>query len=234
MKRGGSGQPLASQTDSPASAMQACGAAAASGLAPDRRLDLDHADVWYWPGFLTTARADALFEELSRTIHWQGASLRMFGREIAMPRQMAWVADDDLRYRYSGVDMPPQIWPAELNRLRRQLEHCLQESFNGVLLNHYRDGRDSMGWHADDETELGPAPVIASISLGARRRFHFRPRQPARAGGMRLDLEHGSLLLMQGATQQHWRHQLPKTRQAVGPRINATFRRILRPGEVQR
>jgi alkylated DNA repair dioxygenase AlkB len=109
------------------------------------------------------------------------------------------------------------------------VEQATAHRFNSVLLNLYRNGRDSMGWHADDEPELGPAPAIASVSLGALRRFRLRPRAGLVHAPLSLDLPHGSLLLMRGPTQQHWQHALPKTARPVGPRLNLTFRWVAGP-----
>jgi alkylated DNA repair dioxygenase AlkB len=137
---------------------------------------------------------------------------------------MAWYADAGVRYRYSGLQLDAVPLPQALHALRRQLERDIGREFNSVLLNAYRNGDDSMGWHADNEPELCAQPVIASLSLGEQRRFRLRPR----AGGasLGLDLEHGSLLLMQGSSQSCWQHAVPKTRRPVGLRINLTFRQI--------
>ena len=128
-------------------------------------------------------------------------------------------------YRYSGARFEPRPWPDALLLVRARLCEALQVDFNSVLANRYRDGRDAMGWHADNEPELGPQPVIASLSLGATRRFVLKHRgDPSRK--LALDLPHGSLLVMSGATQRNYRHALPRTARPVGERINLTFRRI--------
>ncbi|WP_133480092.1 alpha-ketoglutarate-dependent dioxygenase AlkB family protein [Cognatilysobacter segetis] len=188
------------------------------------RLPLPDADVRFDPAWLAPAEAETLFAQLQAEIGWENHPVRLFGREVPAPRLSRWIGDADARYRYSGIFREPWPWTPSLAGLRARLRDALGIDFNSVLANLYRDGRDAMGWHADDEPELGPAPVIASVSLGATRRFVFRHR-----GGetrLALDLPAGSLLLMQGATQAHYRHALMRTARPVGPRINLTFRRI--------
>ncbi len=149
----------------------------------------------------------------------------IFGRPRLVPRLVAWHGDPGATYTYSGTPHEPLPWTPALEQVRRRVQELSGLQFNAVLLNLYRDGRDGMGWHADDEPELGPDPAIASVSLGAVRRFCLRHR---RRKGLRTDLSlpHGSLLLMTGATQGHWVHALPKTAVPVGERINLTFRRV--------
>ena len=175
--------------------------------------------------WLDPAVASILFDTLHATLPWQVHRVRMFGREFDSPRRSCWIGDPDAAYRYSGVRHEPHPWPAVLLPIRERLTRETGVAFNSVLANLYRDGRDCMGWHSDDEPELGERPVIASLSLGATRRFLLRHRRdPSRRHA--LDLPHGSLLLMQGDTQAHWRHALPRTARPVAPRINLTFRRI--------
>ena len=146
------------------------------------------------------------------------------GRSIQIPRLSAWYGTAG--YRYSGIMHALQPLTEELQELQAVVEDLAGLSFNGVLLNLYRDGQDSVGWHADNEPGLSPEPVIASLSLGAVRRFQLKHRTD-RTGRVTLDLPHGSCLIMRGKTQQCWLHQLPKTRAPVGPRINLTFRRMV-------
>jgi alkylated DNA repair dioxygenase AlkB len=187
-------------------------------------LPLADADVALDPAWLAPADADRLLEVLLAAVPWEVHRIRLFGREHASPRLSCWIGDPGTAYRYSGSLFEPHPWPAALLPLRERLRGELGVAFNSVLANLYRDGRDAMGWHSDDEAELGPAPVIASVSLGAPRRFALK----ARAGDARLAmvLPHGSLLVMAGATQRHYRHALPRTATAVGARINLTFRWI--------
>ena len=186
---------------------------------------LPGAHLDYRPAWLAGAEADARFDALRSSLPWSVHRIRMFGRMVDSPRLSAWVGDADAVYRYSGTDFTPHPWTAALSDLRLRLQDELDTPFNSVLANLYRDGRDAMGWHSDDEPELGPQPVIASVSLGAARRFLLKHRQdPALRSA--LALPHGSLLVMAGDTQRHYRHALPRTARAVGPRINLTFRWI--------
>lgn len=170
------------------------------------------------------AAADALFARLLERIAWRAEVALVMGRRIALPRLTAWYGEGT--YSYSGIRNDPAPWTAELIQARAVAERCAGAAFNAVLANLYRDGRDSVSWHADDEPAMGDAPVIASLSLGAVRRFRLR-HKTIRDLAVGLDLPHGSCLVMAGATQRHWLHQLPKTARPVGPRINLTFRRCL-------
>ena len=188
-------------------------------------LPLEDADVALAPAWLEPAAADALLTALMREVPWEVHRIRLFGREHASPRLSCWIGDPEAVYRYSGTVFVPHPWPPSLRALRTRLQAELGAPFNSVLANRYRDGRDAMGWHSDDEPELGPAPVIASLSLGATRRFVLRRRdEPSRK--FALELAHGSLLVMRGATQRHWQHALPRTARPLGERINLTFRTI--------
>jgi alkylated DNA repair dioxygenase AlkB len=192
---------------------------------PMMPLDLPGADLAFDPHWLAKDEADALFAALRSGVPWDVHRLRLFGREVASPRLSCWIGEPDAVYTYSGSTFAPQPWPAVLQPLRARLADTLGTGFNSVLANLYRDGRDAMGWHSDDEPELGPAPVIASVSLGAARRFVLKSRT-ARDARLALELPHGSLLVMRGETQRRYRHALPRTARPVGPRINLTFRRI--------
>lgn len=194
---------------------------------PTRCLDLGLIDgeARLWPAAFLAAEASDLFVELRGCIDWREEQILIFGRRVPVPRLVAWHGDPGASYQYSGTLHLPEPWTPALARIRDRITGLTGESFNAVLLNLYRDGRDGMGWHADDEPELGRNPVIASVSLGATRRFCLRHRR-RRQFKHDLPLPHGSLLLMSGATQHHWVHALPKTRAAVGERINLTFRRV--------
>lgn len=185
---------------------------------------LPQAGFLFDPTFLTGPRAAALLAQFTAEVAWEHRSIRMFGRLLPQPRLTAWYGDPAARYAYSGLQWEPRPWTPALQALRQQVEAAAGAPFNSVLLNLYRDGRDSMGWHADDEPELGPAPTIASLSLGATRRFRLRPRPGVAHAPFGLDLPAGSLLLMSGNSQAHWQHALPKTSRPVGPRLNLTFR----------
>jgi alkylated DNA repair dioxygenase AlkB len=189
-------------------------------------LPLPGADVAWDPAWLPAAEAAALFEALAASIPWEVHRIRLFGRTVDSPRLSCWIGDPGAAYTYSGTRFVPRPWPASLRPVRARLGRDLGVDFNSVLANLYRDGRDAMGWHADAEAELGPEPVIASLSLGATRRFALKSRDaPARK--LVLDLPAGALLVMSGQTQRRYRHALPRTARPVGPRINLTFRRVL-------
>ena len=188
------------------------------------RVELPDAEVAYRRGFFGPDEALALFDALRAEIRWERHRVRIRGREVDCPRLSGW--EGDATYAYSGLTLRPAPWTARVAAVRRRIEAATGEMFNSVLANLYRDGSDRLGWHADDEPELGPAPVIASASFGAPRRFLLRPKRGSGAS-VPIVLEPGSLLVMRGPTQRHWLHSVPPTRQPVGPRINLTFRRIL-------
>ena len=194
---------------------------------PGERLPLEDADIRFWPVALAVEEASELLDRLLTGIDWQHEEVLIFGQRRPVPRLVAWHGDPGASYTYSGTPHQPLPWTPALELVRERVLSLTGCAFNSVLLNLYRDGRDGMGWHSDDEPELGRDPVIASVSLGAPRRFCLRHR---RRKDQRLDvsLGHGSLLLMAGATQHHWVHAVPKTALPVGPRVNLTFRQILR------
>ena len=183
-------------------------------------------EVHYLPDFLEEAQAASLLENLAREVEWEQHRVRLFGRWVDTPRRSAWYGDPDAVYAYSRVAYAPKPWIPELSGLRRRIEEVTGKDFNSVLLNLYRTGTDSMGWHADDEPELGPRPTIASVSLGARRKLRFR-RKGNHRDTREIWLDSGSLLVMRGNAQEDWQHALPKTRTVQEPRLNLTFRRIL-------
>jgi len=188
-------------------------------------LALPDADVALDPAWLAPGDAEVLFAGLRDGIPWSVHRIRLFGRDVDSPRLSCWIGDPGTGYTYSGTHFEPNPWPVALRAIRARLAGDLCIDFNSVLANLYRDGRDSMGWHSDDEPELGSQPVIASLSLGASRRFVLKHRsEPSRT--LALALPHGSLLVMRGGTQAHYRHALPRTAKPVGCRINLTFRRI--------
>ena len=193
-------------------------------------IEVDHGRLDLYHQFLPPQAADRLFQHLQASLQWQQARIRMHGKEIPIPRLQAWYGDRDTAYGYSGIALDPLPWVSELQWLREQLNERFAEAFhthfNSALCNLYRHGQDSVSWHADSESALGTNPVIASVSLGAVRRFQLKPRR-GRREALSLDLPHNSVLIMSGALQHHWIHQVPKTRQTVGPRINLTFRRIV-------
>jgi len=190
-------------------------------------ISLVDGDARLIPVFLARPSAEACCAELLDRVDWRVYSVRIGGRQVVSPRLSAWYGDPGARYRYSGLTLEPRPWLPLLLELKARVEAVCGAPFNSALLNLYRDGDDSMGWHSDDEPELGERPVIASLSLGATRRFRLRHRERGDLEPVALDLESGSLLIMGGDTQRFWKHQLPKTRRVVGPRVNLTFRRVL-------
>jgi alkylated DNA repair dioxygenase AlkB len=185
---------------------------------------LPGADVTFAPAWLPRQDADSLLDTLLDALPWEVHRIRMFGRVVDSPRLSAWIGDEEATYRYSGTRFVPQPWTEALLALRDRVAAACDARFNSVLANLYRDGADRMGWHSDDESELGAAPVIASVSLGAERTFRFR----AKAGGepVAIELPHGSLLRMAGDTQRLYKHELPARKRVALPRINLTFRHI--------
>jgi alkylated DNA repair dioxygenase AlkB len=193
-----------------------------------QRLPLDETDLRYDVQWLDGARAQELFDTLHASIAWERHRIRLFGREVGAPRLSCWIGDAGAVYTYSRVRYEPRPWTGPLSALRQRLHETCGVDFNGVLANLYRDGSDCMGWHADDEPELDPAAPVASLSLGAARRFALRPLRD-RHRRSSIELAPGSLLLMSAAMQKQWQHALPRTARLVGARINLTFRRIV-PG----
>ncbi len=172
------------------------------------------------------ALADAadLFRRLAAELDWKQETLTLYGRRIPQPRLSAWYGD--ATYAYSGITLEPRAWHPLLADLRDRCRAMAGTPFNSVLANYYRDGRDSMDWHSDDEATLGPNPVIASVNLGAARRFQLR-RKDDKARKIEMLLGGGDVLIMAGRCQHDWQHRVPKTRRPASPRINLTFRRIV-------
>lgn len=179
-------------------------------------------EVRYYPALFRAEDGDAVLDALTRTIEWKQDRIRIYGKEHDVPRLTAWYGDEGVRYGYSGLRMSAKAWTDELLAVKTRVESVAGIRFNSVLLNLYRNGSDSMGWHADDEPELGEDPVIASVSFGASRTFKLRHRVDKTVCAVVLD--HGSLLLMKGGTQHAWEHAVPKTKKVLQPRCNLTFR----------
>ena len=188
-------------------------------------LSLPNAEVVYIPNFYPSEKADNLFKILKETISWRQDDIIVFGKTYKQPRLTALYADNNQTYSYSNITMSPKPFTEELLCIKQDLEEIALYRFTTVLLNLYRNGNDSNGWHADNEKELGKNPVIASLSLGASRLFQFKHRTD-KDQKYSLDLQPGSLLLMKGEMQHYWLHQIPKTKKVVGERINLTFRTI--------
>jgi len=189
--------------------------------------NLPDAELEYFPDFLTNNEADHLLSFLLKSELWRQDEIKLFGKKVLQPRLTILFGESGNTYKYSGLEMSPEPFPEIIKSLKYK---CEEESngikFNVCLANLYRDGNDSMGWHADDEKELGSNPVIASISLGAERLFHLKHKKLQNTKH-KIRLQHGSLLIMKGTTQKYWKHQLPKTKKIISPRINLTFRKII-------
>jgi len=179
----------------------------------------------YLPEVLPEYYSANLMSQLQVALLWESDQLIMFGKKVTTRRKIAWVGDLNCSYTYSGVKKTPQTWSPGLLTIKAQIEKLAQSEFNSCLLNFYHDGDDGMGWHSDDEKELDPNSPIASLSLGARRKFAFRHKEDKTT--IPLYLENGSALIMRAPTQQFWRHALLKTKMVSTPRINLTFRKIL-------
>lgn len=189
--------------------------------------------LWFH-GFYSRAQADSLFTELQATVPWEQAEIKIAGRILPIPRLQAWFGEPDAVYGYSGIELTPVPFTETLLTIKRDVENAgekyikphLNCRFNSLLANLYRDGSDSVGWHADNEKPLGENPLIASVSFGSKRRFSLKHRIDRSIAPLHLDLDHGDLLLMAGATQHQWQHQVPKTKACHSPRINLTLRKI--------
>lgn len=201
-------------------------------FAPSRSLEplgLEDADVRMAHDLDLPRPPDELLTELIATTPWRSESVTLYGKKFLQPRLTAWHGDGARTYSYSGLTLTPAPWTPTLLAIREGVQALTNAEFNSVLLNFYRDHRDSIGLHSDDERELGPAPVIASLSLGATRTMVFRPRLRSDLKSVRVKLPSGSLLLMQGSTQAQWKHGIDKQTAPCGPRVNLTFRRVF-PG----
>ncbi|MEO6732372.1 MAG: alpha-ketoglutarate-dependent dioxygenase AlkB [Ferruginibacter sp.] len=181
-------------------------------------------EAFLFKNFFSLAESDRYLALLSEEIEWKQEPIKIYGKEVLQPRLTAFYGDTDKEYRYSGTTMQPHQWTNSLLEIREKVEALAGVKFTSALLNFYRDGKDSMGWHRDNEKVLGISPVIGSVSFGAARIFQFR-NYKQRNMVIPVELTHGSFLLMKGETQHHWQHQLPKMK-TFGGRINITFRII--------
>lgn len=179
----------------------------------------------YHPSVFTQSESYELFTLLTERIDWRQEAIFIYGRKVLTPRLTAWYGDHGAVYKYSGVAFDPLPWTDELLQIKSKAEILAGTSFNSVLLNFYRDGNDSMGWHSDDEPELGRDPIIASVNFGEARRFDLRLKADHKQK-QHILLEDGSILVMKGDLQHYWQHQVAKSAKVKGPRINLTFRMI--------
>lgn len=188
-------------------------------------IDLPQANLNLWRQFLEPALTTAIYDSLNTELAWEQSVIQVYGRPVQIPRLNAWYADRGCDYAYSGMQLKRHDWHPLLSDLKQRIEAATGARFNSVLANLYRDGNDSVGWHSDDEPELGRNPNIASVSLGASRRFLLKHRKQ-RQLQHELCLNDGSLLLMAGETQHFWYHSVPKQRRIGDARINLTFRYV--------
>ncbi len=191
-----------------------------------KNIELPNAQVCLYENFFSIKEANFLFNQLAKTIEWEQKQIRLFGKLIAQPRLTAFYGDAHKNYTYSGLFWEAKAWTDDLLKIKLRIEEVCKESFTSVLMNYYRNGEDSMGWHADDEKELGSNPIIASISFGETRSFQMRHRFDRNTEKVNIPLTNGALLIMEGSTQHFWQHQIPKSKNSLKPRINLTFRKI--------
>lgn len=181
-------------------------------------------DYWLKNNFISTAESRLLLTTLIHEVSWRQDSIKMFGKRINIPRLQAFMGDEEIEYTYSNLRLKADKWHHDVARIKNRIEELTHHKFNAVLLNYYRDGQDSMGWHRDNEPELGPTPIIASVSLGITRRFLLKDTTQPKQKPFELQLKNGSLLWMGSTLQKNWLHSLPKIRHCKKPRINLTFR----------
>lgn len=183
--------------------------------------------VILYPNFFGIKERDYFFSYLYDHVQWRQDIIQFFGKKIPLPRLTGWYGDEGKLYTYSGIEQHPEPWNAVLKSIKSKVEEISEVTFNSVLLNLYRDGKDSVSWHSDDEPELGENPIIASVSFGTTRRFSLK-HKISKDYKIDIDLPNGSLLLMKGETQHCWQHRIAKTSKSVQPRINLTFR-VIKP-----
>jgi alkylated DNA repair dioxygenase AlkB len=185
------------------------------------------AEVYYLRHLPLAQPAHIVMGQLIAEVPWRTEKIVVWGRTYPQPRLIAWYGDAGKNYTYSGINLSPLPWTQALLHIKSRVEACAGTDFNSVLLNYYRDHRDSMGMHSDDEPELGERPIVASLSLGEERTFILKHKRDKALKPVHLKLASGSLLLMKGATQRYWKHGIDKETHPCGPRVNLTFRRIV-------
>lgn len=192
---------------------------------PHAFVSIANGEYIYLPRFFSASEANSYFTQLQNDILWKQEKMNMYGKQVDFPRLTSWYGDDDKPYSFSGIRLTPNPWTPELLEIKHRVEAFCETRFNSVLLNLYRHGSDSISWHSDAEKELGINPTIASVNFGGERVFQLR--HDSTREKISITLEHGSLLVMRGELQHHWKHQVPKTKKTVTPRVNLTFRNIL-------
>ena len=188
-------------------------------LSPDRQ-----SEITFWPSWLGSAEADDLLATAINQVAWRQDNIHIAGKSIPIPRLQNWYGDPTTSYTYSRIKLQAVAFPPWMEMLRRRVERQTGNCFNRTLVNYYRDGQDSVDWHADDERELGSEPIIASVSLGQERAFLLRHKTTKER--LKINLPPGSLMMMGPGIQEHWHHSVAKDKNVVGPRINFTFRNM--------
>jgi alkylated DNA repair dioxygenase AlkB len=188
---------------------------------------LQDAEVYYLRHLPLAQPPHIVLRQLIDEVPWRAENIVVCGRTYPQPRLIAWYGDAGKNYTYSGIELTPLPWTETLLDIRSRVQAVTRTDFNSVLLNYYRDHRDGMGLHSDDEPELGERPILASLSLGEERTFILKHKRAKALKPVRLQLASGSLLLMKGETQRYWKHGIDKETRSCGPRVNLTFRRIL-------
>lgn len=191
------------------------------------RLPIEDADITIHHDLPLPWGYEELLRHLIEATPWQSQRVKVWGKSVPQPRLIAWYGDAGATYSYSGIVLSPHIWTKTIQQLRECIEDIAEHRFNSVLLNYYRDHRDGMGLHSDNEPELGPMPTIASLSLGEERRFQLKHRHRKDMRAISIPLPNGSLLVIRGDTQRFWKHGIPKQKAPCGPRVNLTFRTIM-------
>jgi alkylated DNA repair dioxygenase AlkB len=192
-----------------------------------QKIKVKDGEVWYMENFIPLVKAETYFKNFQEQINWRQEGIRMYGKTYPVPRKTAWYGYEGFNYKYSGILCNPEPWTKELLGIKKVIESFLPDSdFNSVLLNLYRDGSDKVSWHADDEKGLGLNPLIASVSLGATRRFDLKHKTDPNEK-LQLELKSGSLVIMKGALQHNWLHQIPVQKKISESRINLTYRTIV-------
>ena len=191
------------------------------------QIKLPGADIEIFENHFEENQAHALLKSLESSIPWHQNKIKFYGKESLVPRLESWHGDSGMSYTYSGITMHAKPWTDDLLEIKQSIEPFAKTTFNSVLINFYRDGKDRVAWHSDDEKELGKNPVIGSVSLGAERKFKLRHKR-FKENQLRHEilLGNGSFLLMTGPIQHNWLHEIPRTAKPIGPRINLTFRVI--------
>lgn len=185
---------------------------------------LPNGEYVYYPDFFSRNIADTYLQRFIDAVSWNQESMNMYGKQVLFPRLTSWYGDNDKPYSFSGITLQPHPWSEELLFIKSKIEPVCETHFNSVLLNFYRDGNDSISWHTDAEKELGVNPIIASVNFGAERKFQIKHNHTGETHD--IHLKHGSLLIMRGELQHFWKHQVPKQKAILKPRVNLTFRVI--------